>query len=127
MKLNSEFVRLTGCRKGYPRQLRWVVWLAVSLIASPAMANPEMDESFQSEVFTQQSLAIPVVVANDGELQGAQAKGMEQQTLHASEHVAVILWDEPGTGRRTGLLKNNDNSLVMIRYTGSTTEWRRVP
>ena len=127
MKTNSEFVRPAGRGKGCPRQFPWAAWLAALLIASPAMANPEGDGSFRSEVFREQALAAPIVVANDRELHGAQAKGIEQQTLRASENVAVILWDEPDTGRRTGLPKNDGNTLVTIRYTGSTAEWRRAP
>ncbi|GEM_PF-4019733 len=117
MRTHTEFVRPAGPGKGDPGRLSWVAWLTLLLIASPAVADPGADAAFQPQVFRAAAMSA-VAEASDGELQGVQAKGIEQQTLRASENVAVILWDEPDTGRRTGLPKNDGNTLVTIRYTG---------
>ncbi len=79
---------------------------------------PEADASFESAVFGMFSSPVPPAAADDGELQDAQGKGVEQQTLRAGESVAVILWDEPNTGSQTRFPKNDGNSLITIRYTG---------
>ena len=118
MSLKTGFGRPSGRRVAHCRRLGRASWLAAVLVASPAMADPEADGVFRTDLLGVFLPAGFAAAANDDELRDAQGRGAGQQALRRGEDVAVILWDEPGTGGSTGFPKHDGNSLVTIRYGG---------
>lgn len=87
------------------RQRRWhpALWLTALLLAFPfaAGAGDETGAMAEADVDAQQVLGAPTSALSDEVLVLSHAKGLVWDAP-AVQTPAVILWDEAGSGRRTG-------------------------
>lgn len=118
MATRCKFVRPGGHTSRLPTS-HWLTtaWLlAAILLPIPATADDLLMDMASSVQATAPIPPMPGVELNDASLRSARAMGAGPQMSRVSQQAGVILWDEPGVGRRDGHPNESSTSLTAIRY-----------